>query len=148
MAKGFSLDFSGFLGLAEEIDQLGEGYLQKAVDNAFTVSKEYVNAEIEKAMNDSKYNFDGTGYSQGKTKASLGVIKQKPVEWDGTTAKAYIGVDLKEAPEILFLIHGTPHLTKDTKLYNAVKVKGKVKKEVERIQLEEFNKVIEEGLNG
>lgn len=148
MAKGFSLNFDGFLDLAREIDELGEGYLQKAVDNAFTASKDFVNNEIEKAMNASKYNFDGTGYSQGKAKASLGVVKQKPVEWNGTIAKAYIGVDIAKAPEMLFIIYGTPHMTKDTKLYNAVKVKGKIKKEVERIQQAEFNKVIEEALNG
>ncbi len=148
MAKGFSLNFDGFLDLAREIDELGEGYLQKAVDNAFTASKEYVNKEIESAMNASKYHFDGTNYSQGKAKASLNAVKQMPVEWEGTTAKAYIGVRLREALEMAFIIHGTPHMAKDAKLYNAVKVKGKIKKEVERIQQEEFNKVIEEALNG
>ncbi len=148
MAKGFSLDFNGFLDLAEEIDELGEGYLQKAVDNAFTASKDFVNKTIENAMNDSKYNFDGTGYSQGKAKASLNEVRQRPVEWNGTTASAYTGVDLSEAPEMVFMIYGTPHMQKDNKLYNAVKVKGKVKKEVEKIQMQEFNKVIEEGLNG
>lgn len=146
MAKGFSLDFDGFLDLAREVDELGEGYLQEAVERAFTASKDYVNNEIESAMNASKYHFDGTGYSKGKAKASLSKVEQLPVEWNGTTASAYIGVDLSEAPEVLFLIHGTPHLAKDTKLYNAVKVKGKIKKEVERIQAEEFNKVIEEGI--
>lgn len=146
MAKGFSLDFDGFLDLAREVDELGEGYLQEAVERAFTASKDYVNNEIESAMNASKYHFDGTGYSKGKAKASLSKVEQLPVEWNGTTASAYVGVDLSEAPEMLFLIHGTPHLAKDTKLYNAVKVKGKIKKEVERIQAEEFNKVIEEGI--
>lgn len=146
MAKGFSLDFDGFLDLAREVDELGEGYLQEAVDRAFTASKDYVNDEIESAMNASKYNFDGTGYSKGKAKASLSKVEQLPVEWNGTTASAYVGVDLSEAPEMLFIIHGTPHMAKDTKLYNAVKVKGKIKKEVERIQAEEFYKVIEEGI--
>lgn len=148
MAKGFSLDFNGFLDLAEEIGNLGEGYLQDAVDRAFTASKNYVNDEIESAMNASKYHFDGTGYSKGKAKASFEKVRQKPVEWNGTTATAYIGVDLSEAPEMIFLIYGTPHMQKDTKLYNAIKVKGKIKKEVERIQKAEFDKVIEEALNG
>lgn len=146
MAKGFSLDFNGFLDLAREVDELGEGYLQEAVDRAFTASKDYVNEEIESAMNASKYNFDGTGYSKGKAKASLSKVEQLPVEWNGSTASAYVGVDLSEAPEMLFIIHGTPHMAKDTKLYNAVKVKGKIKKEVERIQAEEFYKVIAEGI--
>lgn len=146
MAKGFSLDFNGFLDLAREVDELGEGYLQEAVERAFAASKDYVNNEIESAMNASKYHFDGTGYSKGKAKASLNEIGKQPVKWNGTTASAYIGVDLSEAPEVLFIIHGTPHMAKDTKLYNAVKVKGNIKKEVERIQAEEFSKVIEEGI--
>ena len=146
MAKGFSLNFDGFLDLAKGIGELGGDHLKQAVDNAFTASKDFVNGEIEKAMNESKYHFDGTGYSKGKAKKSLNEVKQKPVEWNGNTATAYIGVDLADAPEMVFIIHGTPHMAKDKKLYNAVKVKGKIKKEVEEIQKNEFNKVIEEAL--
>lgn len=145
--KGFSLQFDGFLNLARDIDNLGDGYLQKAVDNAFTKSKEYVNNEVSKAMDDSRYNFDGKGYSRGKAKASLEEVQKKPVEWAGSVAKAYVGVRTSDALEVLFLSYGTPHLAADKKLQNAIKVKGKVKKEVERIQQEEFNKVIEEALN-
>ena len=145
--KGFSLNFDGFMDLASDVDKLGEGYLQKAVENAFTKSKEYVNNEVAKAMDASRYNFDGTGYSQGKAKASLNEVAKMPVEWTGTVAKANIGVKTKDALEVLFLGYGTPHLAADPKLINAIKAKGKVKKEVERIQQEEFNKVIEEALN-
>lgn len=145
--KGFSLNFDGFMDLARDVDKLGEGYLQKAVENAFTKSKEYVNNEVAKAMDASRYNFDGTGYSQGNAKASLKEVAEMPVEWVGTVAKANIGVKTKDALEVLLLGYGTPHLAADPKLINAIKVKGKVKKEVERIQQEEFNKVIEEALN-
>ena len=148
MAKNnFSLNFDGFLDLTRDIENLGDGYLQKAVDNAFTASKEYVNNEVAKAMDASRYNFDGTGYSQGKAKNSLKEVEKMPVEWSGSVAKAYVGVRTREALEVLFLGYGTPHLAADTKLINAIKVKGKVKKEVERIQKEEFNKVLEEGLS-
>lgn len=147
MAKGFDLNFDGFIDLARDIDSLGDGYLQKAVDNAFTASKDYVNSEIAKAMDSSRYNFDGTGYSQGKAKKSLEKVSQMPVEWTGTVASAYVGVKTNEALEVLLLAYGTPHLAADKKLLNAIKVKGKHKKEVEQIQFEEFNKVIEEGLN-
>lgn len=148
MAKnnGFSLNFDGFLDLAREIDNLGEDALKKAVDNALTASKDYVNNEVLKAMDASKYHFDKTNYSKGKAKASLVKISNMPVKWTGTTAKAYIGVDLNDALEVAFIIYGTPHMKKDTKLYNAIKVKGNIKKEVEKIQKEEFNKVIEEAL--
>ena len=149
MAKtNFSLNFDGFLDLAADIDNLGEGYLKKAVDNAFTASKDYVNNAVAEAMEKSRYNFNrGQGYSKGKAKASLAKVKNMPVEWQGTTATAYIGVRLRDALEVNFLIYGTPHIASDPNLRNAIKVKGKYKKEVSNIQLEEFNKVIEEALN-
>lgn len=148
MAKNnFSLNFDGFLDLAKELGNLGGEHLQKAVDNAFTASKEYLNNEVSKAMDASRYHFDGTGYSQGKAKRSLSLVKDIPVEWTGGVAKAYIGVKMRDALEVHFIIHGAPHTPKDTNLYNAIKVKGKHKKEVERIQQEEFTKVIEEALN-
>ena len=149
MAKtNFSLDFDGFLKLAEDVDNLGEGYLKKAVDNAFTASKDYINNAVADAMEQSKYNFNrGQGYSLGKAKASLNKISNMPVEWQGTTARAFIGVSMRDALEVQFLIYGTPHLAADTNLRNAIKVKGKYKKEVSKIQLDEFNKVIEEALN-
>lgn len=147
MAKGFSLDFDGFLDLAEQISELGDEHLRAAVENAFTASKDYVNGEVSKAMDDSRYNFDGTGYSRGRAKASLNEVAQMPVEWSGTVATANIGVKTSDALEVLFLAHGTPHLAGDKKLLNAIKVKGKVREKVSQIQQEEFNKVIEEALN-
>lgn len=144
----FDLNFDGFLDLAKGIDALGEEYLQKAVDNAFTATKNFVNAEIEKAMDSSPYNFDGQGYSKGESKKSLNEVKAKPVEWNGTVATAKAGVNLKEAPQAIILAYGSPHLAGDKNLLNALKVKGKVRKEVDRIQAEEFNKVMEEALHG
>lgn len=147
MAKNnFSLNFDGFIDYAKQIGELGDDALKLAVDNAFSKSKEYVNDEVKKAMGASKYNFDGAGYSKGKAKKSLEEISEIPVEWTGTTAKAYIGVSLKDALEVAFIMYGTPHMAKDKQLYNAIKVKGKVKQKVEEIQKEEFNKVIEEAL--
>ena len=148
MAKNnFSLNFDGFIDYAKQLGNLGGDALQQAVDNAFTASKEYVNNEVSKAMDASRYNFDGKGYSKGKAKRSLRLVKDLPVEWSGTVAKAYIGVKMRDALEVHFIIYGAPHTPKDTNLYNAIKVKGKHKKAVERIQKEEFNKVIEEALN-
>lgn len=146
--KGFSLNFDGFLDYAREVDELGEGLLKEAVNNALVKSKDYVNEEISKAMNASKYHFDGASYSKGKARKSLKKVAALPVEWNGTTAKAYIGPDLSEAIEFQFIIYGSPHTPKDNKLYNAAKVKGNIRKQVDEIQKEEFNKVIKEALNG
>lgn len=147
MSKGFSLNFDGFLDYARDLSNLGEETLKQAVDDAFTQSKDYVSTEIAKAMENSQYNFDGTGYSKGKSKKSLNEIMQKPVEWSGNVAKAYIGVNLTDAPGMIFVMNGTPHMRKDNKLFNALKVKGNIKKEVEEIQKNAFANVLGEALN-
>ena len=146
----FSLDFDDFLKLADQVDRLGEGYLKQATENALRKSTDYVNQEVLNAMNKSKYSFTaGQGGSKGRTRASLQKVSQMPIEWEGTKAFSYIGVDLSEATEVIFLMNGTtlngnPHIKADTKLKNAIKVKGKVKKKASEIQKEEFTKVIEE----
>lgn len=152
MAKTkFGLDFDGFLELAEQIDKMGEGLLRKATENALTKSKEQANQSIKEAMDKSPYNFKkggtnyaGKKYATGKAEASLSSISAKPVEWNGNEAIAYIGADLKESPELLILALGTPHLKADKNLNNAIKVKGKYRKEVSKIQQEEFLKVMKE----
>lgn len=138
--KGFGIDFNGFLDLAEEIDQAwGGDALLNATEAALIATKDYVNSEVERAIQNSKYNFDGTGYSKGDVKASLEEVKKMGVVKEGTTLTAYAGIDMSlQAEEILYIIYGTPHMSKDSKLYNAIKVKGSVKKEVEKIQRETF----------
>lgn len=162
MAKAkFGLNFDGFLEYAEQIDKLGEGMLKKATENALSKSKDYANNSILEAMEKSPYEFshnrqsnkgvggvsDGEGKnrrSTGKAIKSVKNIMEKPVEWDGNTAAAYIGADLKEAPELLILALGTPHIQADRNLNNAIKVKGKYRKQVSKIQQEEFIKVLRE----
>lgn len=145
---GVSIDFKGFTNLAKQLGELGDEPLKKAVDNAFTRSKDYLNNEIEQLMDQSPYNFErGQGYSKGKAKASLELVRNMPVMWSGNIAEAFIGVRLRDALELNFIIYGTPHMAADYRLHNAVKVKGKYAEEVSKIQQEEFNKVIREALN-
>lgn len=143
------LDFDGFIDLAEKVDEMGEGLLLKAVQNAAEKSKDHVNSEIEAALKSSKFEFDGQGLSTGETMRSLKEVSKMQVETNGTVVTAYAGVDLKTAPQALILaIDGSPRKGKDSKLSQAVRVKGKVRKEVERIQRDEFGKAMEEALNG
>ena len=148
MAKNnFSLDFNGFLDLAEDISSISNDLLLTAAKNALEKSAFSANIEIGKAMKNSKYNFQkGQAYSQGKARKSLIEVSQKPVEVVGTVVTAYAGVNLKDAPEVLMLAKGTPHLAKDKQLANAIFVKGGFKKRIMEIQKGEFNKVIEEAL--
>lgn len=144
MAKNqFAVDFKGFLDLASDIsEKYGDEWLLYATEKALEKSKLEVNVEIHKAMESSRYNFNGGGYSKGKAMDSLHKVADMPVEVNGTEVKAFIGVDLEEAPEAMILALGTPHLSADKNLYNALKVKGRVRKRVDMIQSEVFHKVL------
>lgn len=146
--KGFSLDYNGFLDLAEQLDELGgSGALLQATVKALDESKDYVNKAVADAMSSSEYNFDGTGYSKKDAKKSLDQISQMPVMVEGTVVKAYTGVDLADTPEVIILaVTGAPNRAKDNKLSNAVKVKGKIRKEVDRIQESVFSEALKEAL--
>ena len=146
--KGFSLDFNGFLDLAEDISNISNETLLEATAKALDESRKLVNIEIGKAMKASPYSFKkGEKYSQGHARESLIEIAEKPIEISGTEVTAYAGFNLENAPEVLALAYGTPNLAKDTKLYNAIKVKGKVKKQVDQLQEAIFNEALKEALN-
>jgi hypothetical protein len=146
--QGIEVDFDGIYDLEKQLKALGEDVLKEAVVNALTKTKDFVNDEIQKAMDASQYNFSGEGYSKLKTQKGLDKVEQMEVEINGTTAVAYAGVSFNEAPELWFIAHGAPTTPKDPKIYNAVRVKGKVAQKVAEIQREEFNKVLEAALNG
>lgn len=141
--KGFSIDFNGFLDLAEDISNISNETLLEATVKALDESRKVVNIEVGKAMKDSAYSFKkGEKYSQGDARESLIEVSKMPVEVNGTEVTAYAGVDLEKAPEVLMLASGTPHLAKDTKLYNAIKVKGKVKRTIDDIQKNIFTNTL------
>ena len=142
--KGFSLDFKNFLDFAEDIsEKYSDEWLLYAAEQALEKTRKYVNGEIHKAMLNSSFSFtEGVEYSQGNAMESLTDISNMPTEVSGTVVTAYAGVDLEKAPEALILAtYGAPHRAYDTKLQNAIKVKGKVKKEVEKIQKNVFKSI-------
>lgn len=144
----WDINFDGFMDLAREIsEKYGDEALLNATAKALDETRKYVNGEIEKAMNESKYHFNGGGYSKGRSKQSLEKVKQMPIEINGSVVSAKAGVDLAEAPQVIILASGTPHIKKDTKLNNAIRVKGKVKKEVDEIQQKVFFEALERGNN-
>jgi hypothetical protein len=146
--KGFGIDFKDFLDVAEDIsEKYSDVWLGYAAEQALEATRRYVNGEIYKAMLNSPFNFlEGEGYSQGKAMDSFIEVSDMPTEVEGTKVTAYAGFDLEKAPEALILAtYGAPHRGYDTKLQNAIKVKGKIKKEVERIQKEVFDTVLEGG---
>ena len=141
MAKNkFDLDFGGFLDYARVIDErLGTEALQAAAKEALEKSAKIANTNIALAMNKSPYSFKaGQNYSQGRAKKSLAKVAEKGVEVDGTIITAYAGIDFTEAPEAMILASGTPHIKADTNLKNAIKCKGKYRKQISEIQQRVF----------
>lgn len=147
--KGFGLDFKGFLDLAESISEVSDETLLEATVKALDESRKLVNIEVGKAMKASKFSFKkGEKYSQGKARESLIEVAETPLEINGTEVTAYAGFNLEKAPEALILaVYGSPNEAKDTKLYNAIAVKGRVKKQVNQLQEAIFNEALKEALN-
>lgn len=146
--QGLSIDFAGVMDMEKQLGALGDEVLKTAVVNALEKTKDFVNGEIKKAMDASKYSFDGTKFSQLTAKKELERVEKMDVEIKDTSAIAYAGVSFNIAPELWFIAHGAPTTPKDPKIFNAVRVKGDVAQKVAEIQREEFNKVLEAALNG
>lgn len=144
-----SIDFKAITKLQEKISNLGDTALKQATINALTKSKEYANNQVEEAMNSSIYHFKKTKGSRatGNALKVAREVSNMPTELVGGFVFAYVGVSWRVAPEVTYLAYGTPHIAADFRLHNAVKVNGSVKKEVLRIQQEEFNKVIKEAMS-
>lgn len=143
------IDYKAIQRLQNKIANLGTEYVKQATINALTKSKEYANSKVEEAMENSPYHFKKTKGSRatGNAKKVATEVSNMPVEEVGGFVYAYVGVSWKVAPEVTYLAYGTPHIAADFRLHNAVKVNGPIKKEVLRIQNEEFQKVLKEAMN-
>lgn len=143
------IDYKAIQRLQNKIANLGTEYVKQATINALTKSKEYANSKVEEAMENSPYHFKKTKGSRatGNAKKVAAQVSAMPVENVGGFVYAYVGVSWSVAPEVTYLAFGTPHIAADFRLHNAVKVNGSVKKEVLRIQNEEFQKVLKEAMN-
>lgn len=142
-----SIDFDGFDEMAERIDKLaGLAGLQKAVEKGLKASKDYVNAEAEKAMQKSKLPAKGK-YSKGDT--LQGLDRNTSVDWKdgGTYATVKIGFDLSQNITSIFLMYGTPRMAPDKALYNAF-YSAKTKRKVKEVQKEVVTEYLEEIMRG
>ncbi len=144
MSKNKSkIDLSHWEEYMEEISETyGDDKLLEAGTEVVEESRKFLNVEIGKALKESKFHFKkGEGGSQGKTRESLIKVSQMPTEVVGKKVVGYAGIDYKEAPEGLILaITGSPSGAKDTQLSNAIRVKGKTKNHLLKLQGDIFTK--------
>lgn len=146
MAKNkYALDFEGFLDLADKVEQMNDrNTLTYVAKNALDESKKYVQKAVDEAMSlSTRYHYKkGEKYATGRMLESSKKVSGIESDVVGTRVTAYIGFDLAESPEAVFALYGTPHKNKDAVLYRAVKVKGAIRKNVDKIQAQVFNNAV------
>ena len=137
MAK-MSITFRGFEQLAEDIDAIG-GDLKNAVDEALTESQKIIQSNLQTAAAEYSRKGGGKGYTTGKMYQSI--IKDPQVEWKGLIAEVGAGFELfaRGGWHSIFIMYGTPRMSKDQKVYNAIKG-TKTKNEIAKIQEEIMQK--------
>ena len=136
MAK-MKLEFDGMDRMLARLEKMGRS-AKRVAEDALKATHKAVTPKITAAMAGSRYNFSHTGTTKHAMKTT------PEVEWIGTIASVGIGFDISEGglPSI-FLMYGTPTITPDRNLYNAI-FGNKTRSEVLEIQRAIFAKAIEE----
>lgn len=135
MAK-LKLEFDGLLDFADRIEAAG-GSMKQTTESALKASFEIVQSKVKASVSASKFDFNHTGETKGS------IRKTPKVEWKGNVAKVGVGYDIvKGGLPSIFLMYGTPRITPDRNLYNAI-YGAATKKAVKKVQQEAFEKRLE-----
>ena len=143
-SRKMSVDFDGVDVFLEQLKALGEGAAKKATENALKATQAYIAKQAEQAM---KKHEPPIG-KYGTHTTDKAIITDYPVEWVQSTASIAVGFDLENGGmPSLYLMHGTelngqPHIKEDAELYDAV-YGSKTRREVHKLQKEEFEKIFE-----
>lgn len=138
------LQFDGWTETMAKLDKLGGTQAMKmGVEAGLKASKEYVNPQIEAAMNKLPA---GGKYSTGLTKKSID--KDMTIDWQGMTGEIKVGFDFKKSgPVSIFLMYGTPRMSPVSGLKSAI-YGTKTNKQIQEIQAEAVMKVINRIMEG
>lgn len=119
MAK-MSLEFDGFKDLAYRLSEVA-GDLKPAATEALAEVQKTIQSDVNVAS--AKYVKGGTEYSTGRMREAI-----KPTDgpqWAGDVASIGVGFEIHKAGgggmHSIWMMYGTPRISKDTKLYNAVR---------------------------
>lgn len=137
MANKFKLEFSGFEELSLQLQKLG-GDLKATTEDALKSTHSHITPKLRSDIQKHRRS--------GGTERSL--VTDAKVQWNGDIASIDVGFDIKNGglPSV-FLMHGTPRVKPDKKLYQDI-YGSKTKKEVAEIQEKEFSKAIQKHLGG
>lgn len=111
------IQIDGFDRILKELDRL-EADTKKVAEKALKKTFDIVQKKTEIGM--QKQNLPAKGrYDSGETRKAI--IQRSEVSWSGDTASVDVGFDLKQDAGFvsIFLIHGTPKMKPDKKLYDA-----------------------------
>lgn len=125
------IQIDGFDRILKELDRL-EADTKKVAEKALEKTFDIVQKKTEIGM--QKQNLPAKGrYDSGETRKAI--IQKPEVSWSGDTASVDVGFDLKQDAGFvsIFLMHGTPKMKPDKKLYDAFYAK-KTKDEIIQAQ--------------
>lgn len=131
------MTFKGFEEMAAKFEELG-GSLKEVVTECLEKSNDLVTPKLHDDMKKHRRT--------GKTEDTIS--DNTRVEWEGNKGYIKVGFNIKEGgfPSI-FLMHGTPRMKKDSKLYNDIYGK-KTRDEIKQLQEEIFRKKTDEIMGG
>ena len=138
MAKNkFALEFKGFEEISAKLQDLG-GDLEAVTEKALQNTHDYITPQLHKAM--QKHH--RTGRTEGA------IADSAKVQWGGNVASVDVGFEIGNGGiASIFLMHGTPRMSPDRNLYNAV-YGSKTKKQVAELQEKTFSRAIQKALGG
>ena len=119
MAK-MSIIFDGFKTLAEQIDASG-GDLKSATVEALEETQKHIQRNLEKASAPYASKSKAHPYITGEMYKSI--IRDAQIDWHGAVAEVPVGFSYKVRGgyHSIFIMYGTPRITKNQKIYNAIK---------------------------
>lgn len=136
MVKAY-IESTGFDSILKRMKKL-EMDSKKAAEKALIETHKEVTNRVDESLADQYMPAHGK-YSVGEMKNML--KRKADVKWVGTCAEVSVGFDLKEYLVPLYVIYGTPMMSKNVQLYNAL-FSSKTKKKVTELQKEVFQKMI------
>lgn len=138
------LQFTGWTETMAKLDKLGgTDAMKRGVEAGLRASKQYVNPQLDKAMN----NLPAKGkYSTGGTKRSIDT--DMSIKWNGLTGEIKVGFDFSQSGlKSIFLMYGTPRMSPVVGLQSAI-YGTKTQREIRDLQAEAVNKVISRVMEG
>lgn len=137
MANKFKLEFSGFEELSQRLQEL-DGDLRGVTEEALKNTHAYVTPKLRADMQKHKRT--------GETEKSI--IDKPKVFWNGDVASIDVGFDITNGGlASIFLMHGTPRIRPDRKLYQDI-YGNNTKKEIADIQEKTFLNAITKAVGG